>query len=78
MTLLPDDDRDGLSNDREATLGTNPNVKDTCGIASHCVEYNDYANYADEELFCRVKQDGILGDASKDWSLNGVQSPGNR
>ena len=35
----------------------------------------NHASYADQELFCRWKQDGILGDASKDWSSGGAQSP---
>jgi len=75
-----DPGRDELSNAREAELGTNPNVKDTCGI-SHFLgdpSYSKYASYADEELFCRVKQGfASKGQESKDWSIWGAQSPMN-
>ena len=75
----PDPDWDGLSSDREAALGTNPNMKDTCGLSlftdSGHGSYSGYASYADQELFCRWKQDDILGDISKDWSAGGTQSP---
>jgi hypothetical protein len=73
-----DSDNDGLNNIREAEIGTNPNVKDTCGLSSFMgggANYSNYANYADEELFCRWQQDGKLGDISKDWSAGGMQSP---
>jgi len=75
----PDDDGDKLSNAREAELGTNPNVKDTCGISLYTdsghADYSGYASYADNELFCRCKQDGVLGDAAKDWAAGGAQAP---
>ena len=70
-----DSDGDGLSDDREEELKTNPNVKDTCGISLYCIEYSDYASYADQELFCRWKEIEVQGEASKDWALNGAQSP---
>ena len=73
-----DDDGDGLSNAREVELGTKINQRDTCGLANYVsgeIIYSGYASYADQELFCRWKQDGILGDASKDWSLDGAQGP---
>jgi len=69
----PDDDGDGLSNAREAELGTNPNKKDTCGLSNYKGleghdDYSEYAGYADQELFCRWKTIGVQGDNSKDWS----------
>jgi len=42
--------------------------KDTCGISSFHPFYSEYASYADQELYCRWKQDGKLGNDSKDWS----------
>lgn len=71
-----DSDGDNLSNAREAELGTNPNVKDTCGLSRYAVDYGDYASYADEELFCRWKQGfAPRGNVSKDWSIVGAQKP---
>ena len=73
-----DSDRDRLSDAREMELGTKPNVKDTCGISRYTGDINDYilyASYADNELFCRWKQNGILGDVSKDWAFLGTQYP---
>ena len=73
-----DSDGDNLSNVREAELGTNPNLKDTVGISRFQGDsnYSGYASYADEELFCRVKQGfAPKGQESKDWSIWGVQSP---
>ena len=72
----PDDDGDGLSNAREAELGTNPNQRDTCGLANFDPAYSVYAGYADQELFCRWKEiKAPKGDVSKDWSLYGAQYP---
>jgi len=72
-----DSDWDWLSNDREAEFGTNPNVKDTCGLLNYDPDYNVlYSSYADQELFCRWKE--IIapkGNAAKDWALNGTQYP---
>jgi len=50
-------------------------VKDTCGISRYSPDYSSYASYADQELFCRWKQAGVRGVASKDWSILGAQSP---
>jgi hypothetical protein len=69
-----DQDHDGLSDTREAEIGTNPLLADTCLIASYCAEYAEYAPEGDQELFCRWKQDGVLGDETKDWSHTGKQS----
>ena len=70
---------DWLSDAREAELGTKPNVRDTCGISRYTLgdgtDYSGYARYADQELFCRWKQNGALGDASKDWSFGGTLFP---
>jgi hypothetical protein len=66
---LPDDDRDGLRNTREEELGTKINKKDTCGISGYHPWYSEYASYADQELYCRWKVIGVLGDNSKDWSF---------
>ena len=72
----PDDDWDWLSNTWEAELGTDPNKKDTYGLSSYDPpDYSVYANYADQELFCRRKEINVKGDASKDWSSGGVQYP---
>ena len=65
---IPDADGDGLSDNREATFGTKPNVKDTCGISQFSVKYSEYASYADQELFCRWQTVGTEGDNAKDWS----------
>ena len=65
-----------MSNAREAELGTKTNVKDTCGISRYNSEYSKYANYADQELFCRWKQGGApKGNVSKDWAISGAQAP---
>ena|GEM_PF-3662298 len=52
-----------MSDAREAVSGTKANVKDTCGLSRYAPYYSGYASYADQELFCRVKQ-GLapLGD----------------
>ena len=75
----PDTDGDRLSDIREDEIGTNPDVRDTCGISrfnpGDGTDYSDYASYGDQELFCRWKQDGVLGDASKDWAFGGAQAP---
>ena len=39
-----DADRDDLSDSRAATFGTNPNVKDICGISLYGLEYSGYAS----------------------------------
>ena len=62
-----------MRNAREAELGTRPNVRDTCGLSRYSPEYSIYASYADQELFCRWKQDGVMGDVSKDWAWGGTQ-----
>ena len=50
--------------------------KDTCGITSYTeTDYSGYADYADNELFCRWKQNGVLGIVSKDWAWLGAQCP---
>ena len=67
-----------MSNTREVELGTNPNKRDTYGLANYKggeVSYSEYAGYADQELFCRNQSIDSKGDASKDWSYNGAQSP---
>lgn len=72
-----DRDGDGLSNDREREIGTDVNKKDTCNLSAYKsggTSYKDYKDYADQELFCRWKQDGVLGVESKDWSNTGKQS----
>ena len=69
-----DSDGDGLSDTREDEIGTKIDVKDTCGIANYAPEYSVYAKTGDQELFCRWKQKGILGDESKDWDSHGQQS----
>ena len=70
-----DTDGDGLSDAREDEIGTDPTVKDTCNLSSYTgADYSVYVDYADQELFCRWKQEGILGDESKDWSIPGMQS----
>ena len=75
----PDTDGDRLSDAREAVLGTSPNERDTCGISQFNpgdgTDYSHYARYGDQELFCRVQQNGILGDTAKDWSFFGAQCP---
>jgi len=72
-----DADGDGMSDAREAEFGTSFILKDTCGLSRYSPEYSSYASYADQELFCRVKQ-GLapLGDESKDWAYLGAQHPG--
>ena len=75
----PDDDGDGMSDVREGRFGTNPHLKDTCGLANYKGDdgkgdYSGYANEADQELFCRWKEDGIFGVASKDWACPGAQT----
>jgi hypothetical protein len=78
-----DRDGDGLSNAREAEIGTKRRVKDTCGISrfnpGDGTDYSSYAGYADQELFCRWKQ-GLApkGNVFKDWSIIGAQGPPNR
>ena len=57
-----------------------PNKKDTYGLSKYkgiegFSNYSGYAGYADAELYCRWKELAEKGDASKDWSLNGAQSP---
>jgi hypothetical protein len=72
-----DSDDDGLSDTRELEIGTDPNVKDTCNLSGFTeggADYSGYADYADEELFCRWKQDGNSGDESKDWAFPGMQA----
>ena len=67
----PDSDGDYLSGTREAELGTNPNVKDTCGISLYTdgpISYSIYTSYADQELFCRWREYNVQGNDSKDWS----------
>ncbi|MCL1919724.1 MAG: hypothetical protein FWG50_01395 [Kiritimatiellaeota bacterium] len=71
-----DRDGDGLSNAREAELGTKINRKDTCGLANFDPTYSKYADYADQELFCRWKEiTAPKGNPSKDWSSGGAQFP---
>ena len=50
-------------------------MKDTCGLVNYAPNYSVYVSYADQELFCRMKEINASGDASKDWALNGVQYP---
>lgn len=72
-----DSDRDGLSDTRELEIGTDPNVNDTCNLSSFTgggSNYSGYADYADQELFCRWKQDGNSGDETKDWAFPGMQA----
>jgi hypothetical protein len=70
-----DSDDDGLSDVRELEIGTDPNDKDTCNLSSFTgADYSVYADYADEELFCRWKQDGHSGDETMDWAFTGMQS----
>ena len=60
-----------MSDEREAELGTKINQRDTCGLANYTgagISYSGYAGYADQELFCRWKQDNVLGNDAKDWS----------
>jgi hypothetical protein len=74
---MPDSDGDGLSDDREIEIGTDSTVKDTCNIASYTKDganYSGYASEGDQELFCRLKQDGVLGDESNDWAFPGMQA----
>ena len=64
-----DSDGDQLSDVREAEIGTNPNLKDTCGISRFSNgDYSIYKGYADQELFCRWKEIDIKGNDAKDWS----------
>ena len=37
-------------------------------------DYSGYADIGDQELYCRLKQDGVLGDESKDWAFPGMQT----
>ena len=74
---LLDSDGDGLSDVREAEINTDPNTKDTCHIAAYTgggADYSGYADTGDQELYCRLKQDGVLGDESKDWAFPGMQT----
>ena len=74
---LPDKDKDRLSDEREIEIGTDPDKKDTCNLSGYNyggTSYKNYKSYADQELFCRWKQDGVLGVESKDWSSTGKQS----
>ena len=62
-------------------LMANSNERDTCGISrfnpGDGTDYSNYVSYGDQELFCRVQQNGILGDAAKDWAFGGAQFPKN-
>ncbi len=71
---LTDSDGDGLIDSRELELGTNIKIRDTYNLSAHADEYKDYADYADQELYCRWKQEGVeADDESKDWAFPGTQ-----
>lgn len=73
---LPDDDGDGLSNAREAEISTDPSLSDTFGLSLYSDEganYSRYADYADQELYCRIKVEEELGNVPDDWAFTGTQ-----
>ena len=72
-------DGDGLWTEREKELGTKRFNVDTYGLSRYADAegaYKIYYLYADQELFCRMKEiTAPKGDPTKDWSLNGKQWP---
>jgi len=72
-------DGDGLWTNREKELGTKRFNVDTYGLSRYADAegaYKIYYLYADQELFCRIKEiTAPKGDPTKDWSQNGAQWP---
>jgi hypothetical protein len=74
---LPDDDNDGLCNEREREIGTSTIDCDTFHLSEYTgggANYSEYYSKGDRELYCRLKQNGALGVERLDWSSLGKQS----
>ena len=66
-------DADGLPDDYEIEIGTDPTKKDTFDLAG-LIGMPEYAEYGDQEYAAILAEEGKKGIYSKDWAFPGKQT----
>jgi hypothetical protein len=74
--VVNDYDGDGLPNGREIEIGADPYIKDSFGFCDFDPGFPaTYTGYADNEVFCRLKEVAVRGDEESDWAFWGAKGP---